>query len=95
MTGAEIAVALYVVGQGLKLGSSVAGNIKRQGRMEEQEIENKRAEARAGLISSLTGQHQQVMPNIVMPGRWEQAADFGSQLGGTVSSVASAFMGRK
>ena len=76
-----IAAAPYIIA-GAQMASQVGGAHYAGKRMEEQQEENKRAEARAAMISSLTGARTISQPQIYEASGWEQGF-------GTLGSFAS------
>ena len=82
-----IAAAPYIIA-GAQMASQVGGAHYANKRMEDQGEENKRAEARAAMISSLTGARAMSQPQIYEASGWEQG--FGTL--GSFSSAASGLL---
>ncbi len=84
MTGLEI----FLISSAISLGAQQGQAQFAKKRNVRQEEENKRAEARAALISSLTGQQQRAMPTTIQPGGFEKSLAFGAQLGSIGAQAA-------
>lgn len=82
-----IAAAPYIIA-GAQMASQVGGAHFAGKRMEDQEEENKRAEARAAMISSLTGARAMSQPQIYEASGYEKG--FGAL--GSFSSAASTLL---
>ena len=82
-----IAAAPYIIA-GAQMASQVGGAHYAGKRMEDQEEENKRAEARAAMISSLTGARAMSQPQIYEASGYEKG--FGAL--GSFSSAASGLL---